>query len=582
MSAEEIRLALRCGRRGCECARPRGPVHCPAHDDAHPSLSVDERDGRLLVHCFAGCQQEDVIEALRARGLWGGRPPAPALSRLRRGALEGPLVDVVRFIERYVKMPSEHATIAAALWVAHTHVFDAFDVTPYLIVQSPEKRSGKTRVLEVLELLCPRPWRVVQPSEAVLFRKIAKDRPVLLLDEADAIFKSRDQNTEPLRAVLNAGFRRGATVPRCAGKGTGLRVEEFSVFCPKAVAAIGDLPDTVEDRGIIIRLDRATPAEQRRLQRLRFRQAEAEAAPIREALAKWAERALPVLREARPALPEELDGRAADSWEPLLAVADQAGDGWSVVAWGAALALSTGTAREDDSLRVRLLADIRRVFDERGVDRLVTKDLIDGLAADETAPWGDWHGRLITPERIARLLRPFGVQPDKWREGSTTARGYSRDMFTAAWARYLPSSSLQEGFNPPHSPQPLIDAAGSLFFDPPHGGAVASPENDETPRQMASVAGVAGSTLSGGEGVGDGPLAAPEVLARGGGRGAFVLRIGAALSWEPYPYAPGRAIAAGKAAWVTFVRNAPEAEFAAAVQAMLTDPELDRGAGGGV
>jgi hypothetical protein len=43
---------------------------CPAHDDKNPSLSISERNGKLLVHCFAGCDQQDVIDALRARGLW--------------------------------------------------------------------------------------------------------------------------------------------------------------------------------------------------------------------------------------------------------------------------------------------------------------------------------------------------------------------------------------------------------------------------------------------------------------------------------------------------------------------------------
>lgn len=71
MTADDIRHELHCGSRpGCVCAREHGNVHCPAHNDENPSLSVTERDGRILVHCHAGCSQESVIKALRARGLW--------------------------------------------------------------------------------------------------------------------------------------------------------------------------------------------------------------------------------------------------------------------------------------------------------------------------------------------------------------------------------------------------------------------------------------------------------------------------------------------------------------------------------
>ena len=48
-----------------------GTARCPAHDDHNPSLSVSEgKDGKLLVHCHAGCGQTEVIEALTAQGLW--------------------------------------------------------------------------------------------------------------------------------------------------------------------------------------------------------------------------------------------------------------------------------------------------------------------------------------------------------------------------------------------------------------------------------------------------------------------------------------------------------------------------------
>ena len=46
-------------------------ARCPAHEDTNPSLSIRLDDsGKVLVHCHAGCQQQNVIDALRGRGLW--------------------------------------------------------------------------------------------------------------------------------------------------------------------------------------------------------------------------------------------------------------------------------------------------------------------------------------------------------------------------------------------------------------------------------------------------------------------------------------------------------------------------------
>ena len=113
--------------------------------------------------------------------------------------------------------------------MAHTWVIEAFDFTPYLHISSPVKRCGKSRVFDCFKLLCAKPWAVVSITEAVMFRKIEQEAPTLLLDEVDAIFtaKKGDDGKEALRALLNAGFERRATVPRCAGQITRLRNSGF-------------------------------------------------------------------------------------------------------------------------------------------------------------------------------------------------------------------------------------------------------------------------------------------------------------------------------------------------------------------
>jgi hypothetical protein len=174
------------------------------------------------------------------------------------------LEGVRRLLCRYIVCSNEAQVTAVTLWVAHTWVIDAFDYTPYLQISSPVKRCGKSRVFDCLKLLCAKPWVVVSITEAVMFRKIEKDAPTLLLDEVDAIFtaKNGDDGKEALRALLNAGFERRATVARCVGPDHKLR--EFRVFCPKALAGIGKLPDTVADRCIPIIMARRKPGKSSR------------------------------------------------------------------------------------------------------------------------------------------------------------------------------------------------------------------------------------------------------------------------------------------------------------------------------
>ncbi len=188
---------------------------------------------------------------------------------------------------------------------------------------SAERRSGKTLLLEVLELLVRDPWRISGVSEAALFRKIARDRPTVMLDEVDAVFGSDTERTEPLRAVLNAGNRPGSAVSRVVGPQHDVR--DFEVFSPKLLAGIdtGRLPDTIRDRSVELRLRRRKDGED--AERFRRRFADLDAADLRDGLEHWASTCLDPLWAAEPRLPDELDDRAADAWEPLLAIADLAG-----------------------------------------------------------------------------------------------------------------------------------------------------------------------------------------------------------------------------------------------------------------
>jgi hypothetical protein len=227
------------------------------------------------------------------------------------------------------------------------------------------------------------------------------------------------------------------------GDGSKQRVEPFPVFACKALAGIGELPDTIADRSLPIRLQRRGPGE--RVDRFRAREVEPQAEELRERLAVFAEKSVDALRDARPDLPPELDDRAQDVAEPLLAIADLAGGAiaggeWPQRARAALVELRTGAAVEDESIGVRLLADVRRVFGPDR-DRLSTAELLAGLNALEEAPWGEWFGKPLTNRGLAKLLKPYAVRTRTVRfADDDRARGFLREQFESAWTRYLPPS----------------------------------------------------------------------------------------------------------------------------------------------
>lgn len=407
------------------------------------------------------------------------------------------LDDVVRFVRRFVVLNEAQAD-AIALWTAHTHAAEAADTTPYLLLSSAEKRSGKTRLLEVLELVVHEPLPTANISDAALFRAIAELSPTLLLDEVDAIFGGKAREREDLRGLLNAGYRRGAVARRMGGpKMTTL--EAFPVYCPKAFAAIGQLPDTIADRSIAIRLQRKTREEQ--VERFRRRWAQPAGEILHDRLADWLEPQLDYLHDARPALPDELDDRAQDCWEPLLAIADLAGGDWPDRARAAALDLSGNGEREDDSMTAILLRDIFSVFESTDIDRYRTADLIDELSKIEESPWGDWFGKPISPQALSKLLRPHRIRTlPIWIDGEK-ARGYKLDQFTDAFLRVLGGRGGRDGRSglaseaaptAPTAPTALDTMAGAnppLPADAPEEASSgcpdspADPQNDDDPVQ---------------------------------------------------------------------------------------------------
>jgi 5S rRNA maturation endonuclease (ribonuclease M5) len=385
----------------------------------------------------------------------------PAVARGEGAAI---LEEVERQYRRYVAWASDHQAVAVTLWTAHTHAAEASDTTPYLAIESAEPESGKTRTLEVAEHLAARAWLLVEPSEAAMFRKIERDRPTILLDESDALWGAKADGREGLRALLNAGYRRGATVPRVVGDGAGMTVQDFPVYGPKALAGLaGRLPRTIASRSIPIRLQRRAKGET--VERFRARRAAAELAPLRLRLAAWVKLLTPELEGADPEIPEALSDRQADCWEPLLAIADAAGGGWPARARAAAVALHEHDSAGDPGTGTLLLAHVREAFLAGADDELPTVTLLRALVERDDGPWGGWWGKEVDDGRpkgpagrLAKLLKPFGIKPEQiWTEEGK-ARGYRRAAFIDAWTRYLPPTVSGDGRT--------VDRRSEALFDP--------------------------------------------------------------------------------------------------------------------
>jgi hypothetical protein len=163
-----------------------------------------------------------------------------AMLRILDGADEGAnILDALKaFVHRYIVISDPQGT-AIALWVAHTFVFSVAPWTPYLEITSATKRSGKSRLLEVISYLVHKPWSTAGASAASLFREIDQKAPTVLLDEVDALFKGDREMAQAVRGVLNAGAHHKGSVSRIVGQGSSMVTKNFSVFCPKAIGGIG-------------------------------------------------------------------------------------------------------------------------------------------------------------------------------------------------------------------------------------------------------------------------------------------------------------------------------------------------------
>jgi hypothetical protein len=430
-----------------------------------------------------------VYQIVPARSLGWLRPSQPG-GTVRAG--HEVLDDVAAFVARFNVFPSEHCTPTLALWYAHTHAVEQFYVTPRLVLDSAEPGSGKTRVLEVAQYLVRAPEMTISATPAALFRLVSMGPITILFDEVDVIFNPRNGgNHEDLRGLLNAGYKRSATIARCVGDAKNMKVERFPVYAPAALAGIaGAMPATITTRAITIHMHRRRANEP--VEPFRERQVAREAHPLREQLAAWIDSTATQLSDAQPDMPDGVTDRPAEIWEPLLAIADTAGGHWPDTARGACRHFVLDAGPSMTSLGVRLLADLRAVFTHAGTGRLRTTDILTALCELDEAPWGDLDGKPLDARRVAKELDRYGVKPTPYKHDGKTVKGYQTTGprgLTDAWDRYLPPqhpTSVGNSGNcgnragqPVTDPHPVTD--GSVTDPLPVTDRSVTPDSSVTP-----------------------------------------------------------------------------------------------------
>lgn len=344
------------------------------------------------------------------------------------------LDETAAIIRRYVVLSEEQAW-AAALWIALTYFTDDVEVLALAVITAPEKACGKSQLLSLFGQLGARALSTANCSPAFFFRALEKWRVTLVIDEVDTFYRSNEE----MAGLVNAGHTRAnAFVGRTMKVGDEYQPVLYNVWGAKALAGINlpkVLPESTISRAIVFQLRRKTKDET--VGRLR----QVDRAALRLLASKLARFALDYaaqVRNARPTLPETLDDREMDNWEPIVAIAECAGPVWANRARQAAVALSISN-EPSEGPGSSLLADIREYFDSEDVDRVKSADLLRWLIDDDEKGWATYNrGKPLTFWQLSRLLKDYGIKPKTVRFGRDTPKGFERAQFDEAFARYLP------------------------------------------------------------------------------------------------------------------------------------------------
>jgi hypothetical protein len=339
--------------------------------------------------------------------------------------------EIARTIESYIVLP-QGTLHPLCLWCMGTYAFDEFHIFPKLIFHSPEKRCGKSTALDVVEAISSRALFSSSISPAAVFRVIEKYHPTLVIDEADTFISGRN---DELIGIINSGHARNrAYVIRTVGDDH--EPKQFSTWAPQVFASIKRLQDTVMDRAIVIELRRKTRDE--RTARIPATLKE-DLKPLREKLLRWhTDNQLSL--KLNPIEPGYIDSdRAVDNWLPLFTIANSISD--ECLAHCKQAYIHQNTHKDEQSVQLQLLEDIREIFSGYDSDRITSETLVEKLIDLEERPWCEWkRGQPMTKNSLAKLLDNFNIKSEQFRFGTLVRRGYERQFFDDAFQRYLSST----------------------------------------------------------------------------------------------------------------------------------------------
>ena len=361
------------------------------------------------------------------------------------------LSGIAAFVRRHIWI-DEPCVDALALWAVMTWIHDRLEISTFANLTNATKRCGKSLLLELLGELVYRPQPLSgQVTGAVLFRMVELHSPTLMLDEADTYIR----DDEAVRGIVNGSQRRAlAYIPRCVEPDFQPRL--FGTWCPKLIAGIGGIPDTIRDRSLVVRLERKPAAA--RLDPWRERDREAVKA-LRGQIARWTEDNAGRIVAGLSAVefPSGLHDRARDAWESLLAIANAAGGEWVGTggrAWKACEHFAAAGECDEGGAREMLLADLYAIFETAGwPEAIPSVTIVERLRDMEARPWSEWkRWKPITVRQLASLLRPFDVHPRNHRAPGGQSKAYFLAALRPVFDAYLPGAGE---FNPSRRPNAL-------------------------------------------------------------------------------------------------------------------------------
>ncbi len=349
------------------------------------------------------------------------------------------------FIARHL-VCSRHQRRVLALWVAHTYCYQHFPVTPYLEISSPEGQSGKTRCLDLLEILCYKAWKPAGVTAACLTTRLANHQPTLLLDDWHTVLQSSGR--QPVLGLLKAGTLSGSYYPEYPKE----KDWDGLVFCPKAFAGQGRLPASLSTRCIPIVLRRNKHNE--KVVAFWKEDVRSEARELIKPVAAWLQENTQLLRAmAREVLNDRrfasMSGPLRETIMPLVVLATFAGPRWFKRAMIAHSRIFSAQQAHPSSLGLQLLFDIRSFFTQQNdPPKIHTAPLLEYLNRLEDRPW-----KKLTPNSLQLILRDFPIhRSNTLRIRGQKLKGFTFRHFVESWESYLPHLPARR------SPRPVSDA----------------------------------------------------------------------------------------------------------------------------